>query len=87
MDDYIFTCVALIRLRRRQPQADALRLPFGRAFAAAGILISMTLLTRLKGRQALFMAIAALLAIGNWWWARRRTPEADRAVAPATILR
>src|SRR5215472_6848138 len=84
---YIFTCVALIRLRRRQPQADALRLPFGRAFAVAGILISMTLLTRLKGRQALFMAIAALLAIGNWWWARRRTPEADRAVAPATILR
>jgi amino acid transporter len=80
-------CAALIRLRRLKPQAAAMRLPFGGAFAVAGILISLALLTRLQARQAFLMAVTALIAIANWLWARRRALEADRAVAPATGLR
>ena len=81
---YASTCAALIRLRRQQPQADALRLPFGHAFAFVGIVISLALLTRLGLRQALFMVVAALIALVNWWWARRRAHQAEPAIVAAT---
>jgi APA family basic amino acid/polyamine antiporter len=84
---YGSTCAALIGLRRQRPQADALRLPFGRAFAVAGVLISLALLTQLEARQALFMVITTFIAIANWWWARRRAPQAEPAVVRATALR
>jgi amino acid transporter len=69
---YSGICAALIRLRQRQPQADALRIPFGRTLAVTGILISMTLLTQLRAREALLMGITAAIATANWWWAKRR---------------
>jgi len=84
---YASTCAALIRLRRLRPGADALRIPFGRALAVIGILISLALLTRLEARQVLLMGITALVAIGNWWWAHHRAPHAEPAVASATASR
>ena len=84
---YAGACAALIRLRRQRPQADALRFPFGRAFAVAGIAISLAVLTRLHAREALLMGITATIAVANWWWARRQAPRADRADAPAAALR
>src|SRR5207245_8620836 len=66
-------CAALIRLRQQQPHADALRLPFGRALAFGGILISVTLLTQLRAREALLMGVTVLIATANWWWAKRRS--------------
>lgn len=75
---YASSCAALIRLRRLRPQADALRLPFGRAFAVVGTLISLALLTRLQGRQALLMAVTAMIATANWWWAKRRHIQKQR---------
>jgi APA family basic amino acid/polyamine antiporter len=69
---YASTCAALLRLRRQQPQVNALRLPFGRVFAVAGITISLAVLTRLQFREALLMSVTALIAIANWWWAQRR---------------
>jgi amino acid transporter len=84
---YASTCAALIRLRRLKPQAAAMRLPFGGAFAVAGILISLALLTRLQGRQTFLMAVTAFIATANWLWARRRAPQTDPGVAPATAVR
>ena len=78
---YASTCAALIRLRHLRPEADALRIPFGRALAVIGILISLALLTRLEARQVLLIGITALVAIVNWWWAHRRAPRAEPAVA------
>lgn len=69
---YASTCAALLRLRRQQPQVNALRLPFGRVFAVVGITISLAVLTRLQLREALLMGVTALIAIANWWWAQRR---------------
>jgi basic amino acid/polyamine antiporter, APA family len=69
---YLGGCAALIGLRRRQPQAMALWLPFGRAFALVAIVICLSLLTRLHLREALLMGVTALIAIANWWWAKRR---------------
>ena len=65
-------CASLIQLRKIHPDAQALRLPFGRAIAIAGIAICMALLSRLSLREALLMSITAVIASGNWWWARQR---------------
>lgn len=81
---YSAACAALIRLRREQSQANALRLPFGRAFALTGILICLAVLTRLHAREALLMVITAMIATANWWWARRREfRKLSRAVIAA----
>ena len=55
------------------PHPDALQIPFGRVFAVTGIIITVGVLTRLHGRQALLMGVTALIATANWWWAERRS--------------
>jgi len=79
-------CAALIRLRRRQPRADALRIPWGNALGAMGVLICMILLTRLQLRQALLMSVTALVAAANWWWAAHRAsnPSPDQKATKVT---
>jgi amino acid transporter len=68
---YAAICAALIRLRKMQPDAQALRLPYGSAVALVGVAICVALFSRLSIRQVLLMGVTALLAAGNWWWARR----------------
>ncbi len=63
-------CAALIQLRKTRPDARALRLPFGRAIALAGIAICIALLSRLSHRELLLMCITAVVAAGNWWSAK-----------------
>jgi basic amino acid/polyamine antiporter, APA family len=70
-------CAALIRLRRREPRADALRIPWGNTFGVVGLLMCVTLLTRLQLRQALLMSVTALVAAANSWWATHRTSDAS----------
>jgi amino acid transporter len=70
---YAALCISLIRLRRIQPQSDAIRLPFGKAFSVVGFAICVALLTQLSLRQMLLMGVTALLAAANWFWARRVT--------------
>jgi hypothetical protein len=73
---YAGMCAALIRLRRNNPQAQALRMPWGNALAVIGILICVLLLSRLQFRQVLLMGVTALLAAANWWWATHRASAA-----------
>ncbi|MBV8708522.1 MAG: APC family permease [Acidobacteriaceae bacterium] len=73
---YMATCAALIRLRQLQPDAPALRVPFGPVFAVMGIAISLVLLFQLELRQVALMSITAAIATANWWWARRSTRKA-----------
>jgi len=68
---YIGTCAALIRLRRKQPQAEALRAPFGGVLAIITIVIWLAALTRLHTGEAVMMGITGAIAAGNWWWAKR----------------
>ena len=87
---YSGMCAALIRLRQKQPHADALRIPFGRTLAVTGIVISMTLLTQLRVREALLMGVTVLIATANWWWAKRReiqTQKVSEAVVAAGVSR
>jgi len=69
---YAGTSAALIRLRRQNPNADALRMPFEMTLAVLGIVVSLSFLTQLESRQALLMSMTALTAGANWWWANRR---------------
>jgi APA family basic amino acid/polyamine antiporter len=64
-------CACLLRLRRLQPHAPALRVPAGRIAAVTGIGISVLLLTRMERQQLLLMAFTMLAATVNWWWAKR----------------
>ena len=69
---YIGTCAALIRLRARKPQTNALRMPLGRGLAIFAIITCLAAFTRLHARQALLIGITALIAAANSWWAKRR---------------
>jgi basic amino acid/polyamine antiporter, APA family len=82
---YAAICAALIRLQKIQPNAPALRLPCGSAFAVVGIGICGALLSRLSVRQALLMGVTALIASGNWWWARHRSRGMSRAQKGAEV--
>jgi len=82
---YCGVCAALIRFRRLQPEADALRIPFVPGLAVISIAISLTLISALDPHQALLIGVTALLAAVNWWWAKRQTvkePESTMAAAP-----
>ena len=81
---YSGVCASLIRLRRMQPEAQALRIPFGPALAVVAIAISLALISTLDLHQGLLIGITALIATANWWWATRQrtnTPELPRAAA------
>jgi amino acid transporter len=66
---YAGVCSTLIRLRRLEPAAPAVRVPFGEYLAVFGIVISLLLLTRLGTREWLLMGVTAGIATLNWWWA------------------
>jgi basic amino acid/polyamine antiporter, APA family len=65
-------CASLVRLRRTQPRADALRIPYGPALALAGIAICTVLLLQLDIRHVALMILTACLATANWLWAARQ---------------
>jgi hypothetical protein len=45
--------------------------------------ILLAVLTRLHTGEVLLMGITALIATANWWWAKRRELQEQRAVQPA----
>jgi amino acid transporter len=67
---YISICAALFALRKREPNADALRVPCGPVLSILGIFMSAVLIVRLQTGQALLMGVTMLLAAANWWLVR-----------------
>jgi amino acid transporter len=82
---YSATCAALIRLRRLQPDAPALRIPFGPVFAVIGIGISCVLLFQLEWQQIALMSVTAAMAAINWWWAKQKTKHANRRPLTSSV--
>lgn len=72
---YCGVCASLIRLRRSQPQANAVRIPFGPALAVISIAISLTLISALDRNQALLIGGTVLMATANWWWSKRHAAK------------
>ncbi|HET8925628.1 MAG TPA: amino acid permease [Candidatus Acidoferrum sp.] len=70
---YGSVAAALPVLRKKQPQADAFRLPFGIAIAALGLLFTAVLVIRMHLGEFIVIFMTAALAFVNWLWARNRT--------------
>jgi APA family basic amino acid/polyamine antiporter len=81
---YCATCAALIPLRLRQPEANALRIPFGPAVSVAGVAISVALLTQLRAIEIALVSGTAVLAAANWWFARGQGAAPQQVDAGAT---
>jgi basic amino acid/polyamine antiporter, APA family len=69
---YGSVAAALPVLRRKQPQADRFRLPFGVLIAALALLFTGVLVTRMHRAELIVISITAGLAFVNWLWARNR---------------
>lgn len=72
---YGSVAAALPALRRKQPDADAFRLPAGMFFAGGALLFTLVLVSRMHRRELIVVVITSVLALGNWLWARRRPQQ------------
>ena len=72
---FIYGCVAgaLPALRKKQPDADAFRLPGGMLFTGLALLLTGILVTQMHFREIAVVGITMMLALLTWIWARRRT--------------
>jgi amino acid transporter len=59
-------CAALLRLRARQPEAAAIRVPGGRVLALVGVALSILLLIQLDAREITAIVVTAVVAFCNW---------------------
>ena len=69
---YSSIAVALLVLRRREPQADAFRLPGGTIFAGLAILFCLLLLVRTPLSNISVVLGMVVLAAANWYFTRHR---------------
>jgi APA family basic amino acid/polyamine antiporter len=67
---YTAVCICLIVLRRRDPGANALRIPGGSWLACACMAIAMILLSRFTAREAVLLVITAVIASVNYFVVR-----------------
>ena len=72
---YGLVCGALLVLRRKQPEAAAFRLPFGRGLAVLGIAFSLVLVSRMGRNELLILLATAAVALLNWSWVQRRVSD------------
>jgi amino acid transporter len=73
---YGSVAAALPVLRKKQPQADRFRLPFGIPIAALALLFTGVLVSRMHLGEFVVISITAALAYVNWMWARKQaTPS------------
>jgi hypothetical protein len=75
------TCATLIPLRRRNPDANAYRLPFGATLSVVSVLLSAIVVAHVSGREAVVLGITVLIAALNWLWVRRKPQNAPTTIA------
>lgn len=76
---YGSVAAALPVLRKKQPHADAFRLPFGITIAALGLLFTAVLVIRMHLGEFIVIFITAALAFVNWLWARNHAETFEAA--------
>jgi len=70
---YASIAAALPVLRRKQPHADAFRLPGGMFFVVLGLVFTGVLATAIHLGGLVVLAVTFALAILNWLWAIRHS--------------
>ncbi len=78
---YACTAAALVALRRKQPSADAFRLPFGALFAALALVFTGVLVVSIHARELAIIAVTLGVGSLNWLWARRSAGPIQLSVA------
>jgi basic amino acid/polyamine antiporter, APA family len=78
---YGVTCATLIPLRRRNPDANAYRLPFGATLSVVSVLLSAIVVAHVSGREAVVLGVTVLIAALNWLWVRRKPQNAPTTIA------
>lgn len=68
---YASIAVALPVLRKKQPQADAFRVPFGMFFVVLAVLFTGVLVTRIRFNGLMVLTATFALGLVNWFWATR----------------
>jgi basic amino acid/polyamine antiporter, APA family len=63
---YSAVCISLIVLRKRQPQADAMRIPAGTLIACVCLAIAVILLLRFTARESILLVATALVGSLNF---------------------
>lgn len=74
---YGSVAAALPALRKKQPQAERFRLPFGNVFALLALVFTGVLVTRMHWGEFVVISITASLAFANWLWTRNRTEAVE----------
>jgi APA family basic amino acid/polyamine antiporter len=74
---YSSIAIALLILRKRNPNADAFRLPFGKTLAIAAILFCVVLLVRAPLSNSTIVLITAAAAAINWAAVRNRRTSSE----------
>ena len=72
---YAVICAAVPVLRKQFPGRAQLRIPGGMLLPVLGVLICVGLFTQVDFKQSLILGVTALLAAGNWLWARKANPD------------
>ena len=67
---YAAICAAVPVLRARQPAAALFRVPGGVVVPVLGVLICLTLLTRVDFSKSLIVLVTVAIALGNWLMVR-----------------
>jgi APA family basic amino acid/polyamine antiporter len=81
---YGSVAAALPVLRKKHPEADRFRLPFGIAIAVLALLFTGVMVTRMHWGELIVISITAGLAFVNWLWARKRA-DASKAKNEALL--
>lgn len=68
---YASIAAALPVLRRKQPHAEAFRLPAGMFFLMLALLFTGALVTKIRRGGLMVLAVTFALALLNWLWAAR----------------
>ena len=76
---YGTVAAALPVLRKKQPQADAFRLPFGWLFCLLGLLFTGALILRMHRAELIVISLTSALALVNWLWARQQKDSSKAA--------
>ena len=72
---YGMVCAAVMTLRRKQPRANAFRLPAGPLVSGLGLAFVLALVTQMGLKEIMAIAGVMLAALLNWVWARRKNVE------------
>jgi APA family basic amino acid/polyamine antiporter len=76
---YGAVCAAVPVLRKRQPEAAKFRVPGGVLLPVLGVLICLTMLTRVDFSRSIILAATVVIALLNWLLVRNRRPVATPA--------